>query len=209
MTVDAQIDGWIGALRLDLGFTAGPGVTALLGPSGAGKTTVLRWLAGLTELPGRLLVDGESWQDSSHIVPPHRRRVGYVVQGSNLLPHLSVAQNLAYAARRGGRPVDRTLVERTGVAPLLDRMPAGLSGGEAQRAALARALVAGPRLLLLDEPLSALDVRSRAALAAYLAELLPELGIPVLLVTHDPAEAARLATRQLEMADGRLLFDKA
>jgi len=182
------------------------GVTALLGPSGSGKTTVLRALAGLTRLAGTIRCDDDVWQAPGRFVPPHRRHVGYAFQGAGLLPHLTVAQNLDYAARRAlPGPFDRTdVIARTGIGALLDRRPARLSGGEAQRAGLARALLSQPRLLLMDEPLSALDGVARAALLDHLEELLSPLAIPVLYVTHDEREAARLAARTLRMRNGRL-----
>ena len=204
--IAARFAGRIGGFALDVAFDLpAEGVTALSGPSGSGKTTVLRCLAGLERLPGTLNVDGERWQDTHHFLPPHRRRVGLVFQGANLLPHLSVRANLAHAAKRGrgGTDID-VIVARTGIASLLDRAPASLSGGEQQRAAIARALAGNPRLLLLDEPLSALDVEARAALAAELAALLPSLRIPVILVSHDPAEVKALASRRILIRGGRI-----
>jgi len=182
------------------------GVTALLGPSGSGKTTVLRALAGLDRHAGCIRFDREIWQDGSHFVPPHRRAIGYVAQGTSLLPHLSVAQNLDYAERRApaGHSVRQDIVVRTGIAALLDRMPARLSGGEARRAAIARALVGRPRLLLLDEPLSGLDGEARAAMLAQLAGLLHDSRCPVIYVTHSADEAECLADRTLTIEGGRV-----
>lgn len=203
--VVARLAGRVGRFALDVALEApAGGVTALVGPSGSGKTSVLRGLAGLVRLPGEVIVGGTVWQDARRFVPTHRRRVGCVF-GDGLLPHLSVAGNLAYAARRAPAPGDRAaIVERTGLAGLLGRLPATLSGGEAQRAAIARALVSNPRLLLLDEPLSALDGEGRAALSDYLAGLLPTLGMPVILVSHDLGEVARLADRVVRLRDGRV-----
>ncbi len=208
MTIAVALDGKVGgsfALRLAFEVPSS-GVTALLGPSGSGKTSVLRALAGLDRIAGTIIVDGQVWQDATSFVPPELRRTGYVFQGAGLLPHLSVAANLAYAERRAPPgPFDRaTIVERAGIAHLLDRLPARLSGGEAQRASIARALLGQPRLLLMDEPLSALDTDARGDLLDWLQSLLAEIAIPVFYVTHDHGEAARLAARTLRIRDGRL-----
>lgn len=207
MTIAVALDGHVGSFALQAAFDApSTGVTALLGPSGSGKTTILRALAGLDRVAGTIVVDGETWQDGATFVPPERRRTAFVFQGAGLLPHLSVAANLTYAERRApSGPFDRaTIVDRTGIAPLLGRMPARLSGGEAQRASIARALLGQPRLLLMDEPLSALDSDARGGLLGWLECLLGDIGIPVFYVTHDHAEAARLAVRTLRINEGRL-----
>jgi molybdate transport system ATP-binding protein len=180
------------------------GVTAVLGPSGSGKTSLLRALAGLDHVPGMVRFGDEIWQDATRFVPAHKRRIGYVFQGTGLLPHLSVGGNLAFATRRAasGRSGFDDIVDRIGIAGLLDRMPDRLSGGEAQRAAIARALASRPRLLLMDEPLSALDTDARAALAEELAGILGAIDVPVFYVTHDLGEARRLASRMLRMRGG-------
>lgn len=182
------------------------GVTAVLGPSGSGKTTLLRAIAGLDRIPGTISVDGVPWQGATTFFPPHRRRVGYVFQEMGLLPHLSVRGNLDYAAKRAGAGpfAFDDVVARTGVAPLLDRRPGRLSGGEAQRASIARALLSQPRLLLMDEPLSALDGEAREGLLAKLETLLGAIPIPALYVTHDLAEARRLASRTIRLRAGRV-----
>lgn len=203
--VSARLEGAIGGFTLRIALDLPSGVTALFGPSGSGKTSVLRCLAGLERVPGTIEVDGQIWQDERVFVPTHRRRVGYVFQGANLLPHRSVGANLAYAARRAPEPADLgDIVASTGIARLLDRAPASLSGGEGQRVAIARALVSRPRLLLLDEPLSALDAEGKADLMRYLAELLPSLGIPVLFVSHDAIEVSALASYQITLHEGRI-----
>lgn len=187
----------------DVAFTAPPGVTALFGRSGAGKTTLLRAIAGLDRREGEVRIGDTVWQDASRFIAPHRRRIGMVFQGANLLSHLSVGANLIYAACRAEDPaMVENVAASTGIAHLLDRSPATLSGGEAQRVALARALLIRPKLLLLDEPLSALDSDAKTELLAYLADLLPSLGVPVLMVTHDRADGARLAQQQLTLDDG-------
>ena len=182
------------------------GVTALLGPSGSGKTSVLRAMAGLDRIAGQIIFNGEVWQGNGIFVPPERRGTGYVFQGVGLLPHLSVAENLDYAERRAlpGPLVRATVIDRAGIASLLDRQPSRLSGGEAQRASIARALLGQPRLLLMDEPLSALDSDARADLLGWLGQLLGQIDIPVFYVTHDRTEAARLATHTLHIRDGRI-----
>ncbi len=191
----------------------GPGpVTVLFGPSGSGKTTVLRALAGL-DVPdaGRVVFDGETWLDVAGrvVVPPQRRRVGLLFQEYALFPHLDVAANIGYGisglprAARDARV--RELAERTGIAPeLLARRPAELSGGQRQRVALARALAPSPRLLLLDEPLSALDAPAREELRLELRRSLEASGVPAIVVTHDRIEALALGDRLAVMVDGEV-----
>lgn len=205
VALDGSVDGGF-ALRVAFEIPSS-GVTALLGPSGSGKTSVLRALAGLDRVAGTITVDGDVWQDGASFRPPELRRAGYVFQGAGLLSHLSVAANLDYAARRAPQgPFDRAhVIERTGIAHILDRRPPRLSGGEAQRASIARALLGQPRLLLMDEPLSALDTDARGGLLDWLETLLAGIGIPTLYVTHDHAEAARLAITTLRIDKGQLV----
>lgn len=181
------------------------GTVALVGPSGAGKTTVLRVIAGL-ERPtrGRVAVGDDVWLDTAANVdiPPERRRVGVVFQDYALFPHMSVRSNVAFGA--GGRPVD-WLLERLHVRHLADVRPGELSGGERQRVAIARALARDPEVLLLDEPLSALDPHTRGQVQGELAELLGTLGLPSLLVTHDFEDAAALADDIGVLGQGRIL----
>jgi molybdate transport system ATP-binding protein len=165
---------------------------ALVGPSGAGKSSVLRVVAGLA--PGAVAYDGEDW---THL-PPERRSVGLVFQDYALFPHLDVRRNVGYAG-----PPDE-LLERLGIAHLADAKPSQLSGGERQRVALARALARDPKVLLLDEPLSALDAHTKSEVRHELAELLRELGLPTLLVTHDYEDAAALADEVGVLVDGSL-----
>jgi molybdate transport system ATP-binding protein len=187
------------------------GVTGLFGPSGCGKTTFLRCVAGLTRpTRGRLVVDGETWQDDTIFVPTHRRSLGYVFQEASLFEHLTVQRNLDYGltralGRAGARPEagDR-IVDLLGIRPLLSRKPAGLSGGERQRVAIARALLTQPRILLMDEPLSALDVARKAEFLPYLERMHAELDIPVLYVSHAPDEIARLADHLVVLDAGRI-----
>ena len=211
MTIEVSLAGRIASnFTIDLAFEVpSTGVTALLGPSGSGKTTLLRALAGLVAIPGRIRVGQTLLQDRDRFVPPEKRGVGYVFQGQGLLPHLSVAGNLAYARRRApsGQFAYEEVVAKIGLAGLLERMPSQLSGGEAQRASIARALLGQPRMLLMDEPLTGLDMPSRASLLDSLAEALDGIGIPIFYVTHDIADATRLADRMIRLRDGRLESD--
>jgi molybdenum ABC transporter ATP-binding protein len=180
------------------------GTVALVGPSGAGKTSVLRVIAGLAEpRRGHVSLDGEPWFDAERRVslPPARRRVGLVFQDYALFPHLSVRGNVAFGA--GGQPVD-ALLDRFRIAHLAGAHPAELSGGERQRVALARALARDPEVLLLDEPLSALDAHTKSEVRHELAELLRDLALPTLLVTHDYEDAAALADEVGVLVEGRL-----
>jgi molybdate transport system ATP-binding protein len=208
-TIEAQFDGRVGDFHLDVAFSIpAQGITAVLGPSGCGKTTLLRCISGLARLPGRLTVGGTVWQDRARFAPPHRRPVGFVFQEASLLTHLSVRGNLTYGLKRSLTPAVigfDEVVDLLGVAPLLDRSPARLSGGERQRVAIGRALLSQPRLLLMDEPLSGLDAASRGEILPYLDRLHATLSIPMLYVSHDLAEAARLADRVLTMCEGRIV----
>jgi molybdate transport system ATP-binding protein len=191
------------AIALDLTFEVEPGTLALVGPSGAGKTTALRTVAGLLRPDrGRITFGAETWLDTERSIdlPPERRSVGFAFQEYALFPHLSVRENVAYGARDG---VDE-LLERLGIGQLARERPAGLSGGERQRVALARALARRPDVLLLDEPLSALDAHTRVGLRAELRELLSERTAPTVLVTHDFEEAAAMAERVGVVVEGRL-----
>jgi molybdate transport system ATP-binding protein len=175
-----------------------------MGPSGAGKTSVLRAVAGLLAPErGRIALGDDTWLDTARgiDVPPERRRVGLVFQEYALFPHMSVRSNVAF----GGRERVHELLERFGIADLADARPGAISGGERQRVALARALARDPGVLLLDEPLSALDAHTRSRVRQELRELLDDLGLPTLIVTHDFEDAAALADRVGVLVDGRLL----
>jgi len=208
-TIEARFQGRVGALELDAAFEVpARGVTALFGPSGAGKTTLLRCIAGLQRLPGRLVVNGQVWHEGRRFLAPWRRRVGFVFQDGALLAHLSVRGNLMYAVERAGAEARVAFGETTallGLERLLERPVGKLSGGEARRVAIARALLSQPEFLLLDEPLSGLDLDAKAEALAYLERLHEELSVPVLFVSHDPGEIARLADRVLVMQAGRIV----
>ncbi|HXH87098.1 MAG TPA: ABC transporter ATP-binding protein [Gaiellaceae bacterium] len=192
------------SFALEVALEVGRETVALVGPSGAGKSSVLRAVVGLlTPERGRVALGGDVWLDTGARIdlPPERRSVGLVFQEYALFPHLSVRRNVAFG---GEQRVDE-LLERLRISALAEARPAELSGGERQRVALARALARDPAVLLLDEPLSALDAHTKATVRAELAELLRELGLPTILVTHDFEDAASLADRVGVLVDGRVL----
>ncbi len=210
MTIEARFLIERGDFTLDADFTVpAQGISAIFGASGCGKTTLLRAIAGL-EQPARgyLKIAGEVWQDGERFLPPHQRPLGYVFQEASLFPHLSVLGNLKYGYKRlppEARRVDfDQAVTLLGIAPLLARRPEGLSGGERQRVAIARALLTSPRLLLMDEPLAALDRQSKTEILPFLERLHEELSIPVLYVSHAPDEVARLADQLVLLVQGRV-----
>jgi molybdate transport system ATP-binding protein len=212
MSLHVAVTHHVGRIVLDVAFDSGGGLTAIVGPSGAGKTTLLHIIAGLLR-PDRGVVrlDNEPLVDTTTRTwqPPHRRRIGYVTQEARLFPHLSVRQNVRYGYWFL-KPVDRRLgfepvVELLDLEPLLVRRPSRLSGGEQQRVALARALLTSPRLLLLDEPLSAVDVERRKEILPYLDRVRTELRIPMIYVTHAIAEVTDRAERIVAMNEGTLL----
>lgn len=201
----------LGTFELDAEFVSTGGVTALFGRSGSGKTSVIRIIAGLSR-PGRgkVVFDGNVLVDTQKgiFVPKHRRRFATVFQEGRLFPHLTVLQNLNYGRWFTPRP-DRTedlgrIVDLLGIGALLDRRPGKLSGGEKQRVAIGRALLSSPRLLLMDEPLAALDDTRKAEILPYLEALRDEMNIPIIYVSHSVAEVARLADRVVLMRDGKV-----
>ncbi len=183
------------------------GVTALFGASGSGKTTLLRCIAGLERaLVGFFSVLGETWQSDTIWLPTHQRPIGYVFQDSCLFPHLTVQGNLRYGMQRSKskQAIDLDhVIGLLGIGHLLDRRPHSLSGGERQRVGLARALAVGPRLLLMDEPLAALDLERKREILPYLERLRDELSIPMLYVTHSPEEVGRLADHLVILEAGK------
>ena len=209
----AELRASVGTIELDVALEVGDGeCLALAGPSGAGKSTILRLLAGLAApAGGRIECGGELWLDerSGASVPPERRRCGLVFQHYALFPHLSAWQNVAYGLRDTPRAERRNsalaLLDRFGAGGIADARPATLSGGERQRVALARALAAEPKLLLLDEPLAALDPRTAARAARELGAFLEEADVPTVLVTHDFAQAALLGNRVAVIDAGRIV----
>lgn len=206
MSLSVAIRHRLGAVQLDVRFEAPPGVTALFGRSGAGKTSVVNAVAGLLHPDsGSIVLNGRTLLDtnSGTSVPIHLRRVGYVFQDARLFPHLTVRGNLLYGARddRGLSRVCALL----GLGDLLPRRPRALSGGEAQRVAIGRALLSDPDLLIMDEPLAALDGARKAEILPYLERLRDEAGLPILYVSHSVEEVARLATTLVLMEGGQVL----
>jgi len=209
--LEVDIDHRLGAFELHIHFRSGRGLTALFGRSGAGKTSVVNVIAGLVRpQKGRIVVDGSALIDTEGgiRVPAHRRRVGYVFQEDRLFPHLTVRQNLLFGrwfaprSMRTGRIDD--VVELLGIGALLDRRPARLSGGEKQRVAIGRALLAGPRLLLMDEPLASLDAARKDEILPYIERLRDEASVPIVYLSHAVAEVTRLANTIVVIADGRV-----
>ncbi len=199
-----------GAFTLDASFEAPRrGVTAIFGPSGSGKTTVLRCIAGLHRAAqGHVEIEGQVWQDAARFRPAHHRPIGYVFQEASLFPHLDVRGNLLFGARgaKGEELISfQQAVPLLGLEGLLERAPLSLSGGERQRVAIGRALLSRPRLLLMDEPLSALDRGAREEILPFLEQLHQRLSLPILYVTHDMAEVERLADQIILMEQGSVI----
>lgn len=198
-----------GPLRLQIeASVAGGSFVTLFGPSGAGKTTILRMLAGLVQPEdGRIVVDGVTWFDAQRgiCLAPQQRAIGFVFQDYALFPNLSVRENIAYAVERHETRWVDELLELTDLVQLSDRMPHSLSGGQKQRVALARAIARKPKLLLLDEPLSALDMALRTQLQDELAVLHRRFGVTTLMVTHEMGEVFKLSDRVLQLENGRIV----
>jgi molybdate transport system ATP-binding protein len=197
-----------GSFTLEVRVRLEARITALFGASGAGKTTILDALAGLrTPSAGSIVVGQRVLFDSVRGVnlAPHQRHVGYVAQDVALFPHMSVRRNVLYGRREGQRLSLETVVRMLEIAPLLDRKVPQLSGGERQRVALARALMSAPELLLLDEPLAAVDVERRRRILPYLERVRDELMVPIIYVTHDPAEVRQLAEHVVILDEGRVV----
>ncbi len=211
MTLSVAITRALGDFTLDVGFEAPEGVTVLFGRSGSGKTSVVNAVAGLMRPgSGRIVLEGDVLFDAEahRNVPVHRRRLGYVFQDSRLFPHLDIRRNLTYGRRARGLPGEGALdriVALLGLEGLLDRRPGALSGGEAQRVAIGRALLSEPRMLLMDEPLAALDAPRKAEILPYLERLRAETGLSILYVSHNLSEVARLATHLVVLERGRVL----
>jgi molybdate transport system ATP-binding protein len=197
-----------GSFTLDVSLRLDQPVTALFGPSGAGKTTVLDAIAGLrTPLSGSITINQRVLFDSADgiNVPTHKRHVGYVAQDVALFPHMSVRRNVLYGRREGQKLLLPAVARMLEIEGLLDRRVPQLSGGERQRVALARALMSAPELLLLDEPLAAVDVERRRRILPYLERVRDELRVPIVYVTHDHGEAAQLADEVIVLEQGRLV----
>ena len=212
MTLSIQVRHRYPGFEIDVDVAAPPGVTVLFGPSGSGKTTLINAVAGLLRPETGRIAAGD-WvlldTDRRLCLPPHRRRIGCVFQDARLFPHLTIRQNLLYGrwfAPRDGRTESLgDVVEMLGIGHLLNRRPGALSGGEKQRVAIGRALLAGPRLILADEPLAALDEARRAEILPYFERLRDTLSVPILYVSHASAEVARLATTVIALREGRVV----
>jgi molybdate transport system ATP-binding protein len=207
-----NVEKQLGTLKVDVRFEAVGGATALFGPSGSGKTSLVNMIAGLLKpdrgviaLDDTVLFDA----DKNINVPPHKRRLGYVFQEGRLFPHLSVRQNLDYGRRMNRQPRDRNEFDRIAalldIGQLLDRRPSMLSGGERQRVAVGRALLMRPWLLLLDEPLASLDAGHKREILPYLVRLRDEAKVPIVYVSHTPAEVRRIATGVVLLNDGKVV----
>lgn len=210
--IEVSVAHRLGAFSLDAGFASDGRLTALFGRSGSGKTSLVKVISGLIRpQEGRVVIDGRVMVDSAAgvLVPKHKRRIGYVFQEARLFPHLSVRQNLLYGrwfapkAEDGGSKLDDVL-DLLGIGHLLQRQPGALSGGEKQRVAIGRALLAKPRLLLMDEPLASLDEERKAEILPYIERLRDGFGIPIVYVSHSIAEVARLATHLVILDQGKV-----
>jgi molybdate transport system ATP-binding protein len=212
MTVDVSITHHFERFKLSVNFTAPKGLTVLYGRSGSGKTSILTAIAGLLKPDLAKIKVGETvLQDTGQglWLAPHKRNLGYIFQDSRLFPHLSVQQNLDYAGRATGRKPTMTqrkfVIDMLDVGALLDRSPTTLSGGEKQRVAIGRALLADPKLILADEPLAALDAARKAEILPYFERIRDETNIPIMYVSHSASEVARLATTVIAIKDGQVL----
>ncbi|WP_374546289.1 molybdenum ABC transporter ATP-binding protein [Rhodoblastus sp.] len=212
-TIRAKFFNVLGNFTLDVDFAApAKGVTALFGPSGCGKTTVIRCIAGLIRVTdGFCDIDGDIWQKPDRtFLPTHKRPLGYVFQEANLFPHLSVRKNLLFGAPKE-KPKDRPeidfdeVVDLLGVRHLLDRAPRNLSGGERQRIGIGRALLTQPKVLLMDEPLSALDRRTKSEILPFIEKLRDHFAVPIFYITHDMTEVERLADQIVLLDKGHLV----
>jgi molybdate transport system ATP-binding protein len=211
MTLTFESKHTLGKFVLDAAFTSDRGVTALFGRSGSGKTSIIRIIAGLSRPgQGRIVFDGDVLVDTKKgiFVPKHKRRFGYVFQEGRLFPHLTVQQNLNYGrwfTPKSRRSDDLSkIVDLLGIGAILDRRPGKLSGGEKQRVAIGRALLSSPRMLLMDEPLAALDDTRKIEIFPYLESLRDEMNIPIIYVSHSASEVARLADRVIVMSEGKV-----
>lgn len=204
--VNKNADGFSLDINIDI---PGRGVTAIFGESGSGKTTFLRCVAGLEKAQqGKLVINGNTWQDDSTFLPTHRRPLGYVFQEASLFSHLTAHGNLHYAIKRSDEPVSEAFYEKVintmGIEKILSRFPSQLSGGERQRVAIARALLIQPRILLMDEPLAALDSARKQEILPYLERLHNSFDIPILYVSHSMDEVARLADHVVVLHEGKV-----
>jgi molybdate transport system ATP-binding protein len=211
MSLDVSVRSRVGNFDIEADFVAGPGVTALFGHSGSGKTTILKMIAGLIKPDdGRIVAGDQVLLDIEGNVdlPPHLRRVGMVFQDARLFPHMTVARNLTYgrwAGKRGSSVDFDRICDLLGLRALLARYPVRLSGGEKQRVAIGRALLSDPALLLMDEPLASLDEQRKREILPYLEEIRDVTGLPIVYVSHEMDEVARLADTLVVLSEGKVL----
>lgn len=212
LVLEKSLFGPEGKMKLAVSCQIGKGeLVGIYGPSGAGKSSILRLISGLMKPEGGLLkVSGEVWYSQTEAVnlKPIKRNIGMVFQEHSLFPNMSIAENLEFALSKGQPPqIVQDLLERVGLKKLASKKPSVLSGGQKQRVALARAMIRKPKILLLDEPFSALDMKMRAKLQEYLVQFHKEYGLTTLLVSHDASEISRMAQRVLVMENGKFSFD--
>ena len=210
MSLSVKISHQMGAFKLDVAFETGPGVTALFGPSGSGKSSIINGISGLTNLDqGRITLQDSVLYDAAtgQNIAPHKRGIGYVFQDGRLFPHLSVEGNIRFAMRfaKTAGNLDE-VVRMLGIESLLSRRPNSLSGGEKQRVALARAFVSQPKLMLMDEPLAALDAPRKDEILPYLERLRDRADMPIIYVSHSVAEVARLADDMIVLQAGKIVM---
>jgi molybdate transport system ATP-binding protein len=211
MSLSVHVRHQMGDFAVDARFESAGGITVLFGPSGVGKTTLINMIAGLImPTQGHIILDDRVLFDSAKniAVSPHQRSIGYVFQDARLFPHLSVQQNLRYGRRfsRGDCAVDESAITHLlGLAALLRRMPGTLSGGEKQRVAIGRALLANPKLMLMDEPLAALDQARKDEVLNYIENMRDAFKIPIVYVSHSAVEAERLATQIVHLEKGQVV----
>ena len=208
MTIEVQLKRKLGDLVIDIAFTTQTSLTALYGKSGAGKTSIVNMIAGLLKPDEGIVKIGDElrYSSSSRInIKPHRRNIGYVFQDARLFPHLTVQQNLLYATRfRNITESPNEVIELLGLSKLLNRKPINLSGGEAQRVAIGRALISQPKLLLMDEPLASLDQNRKEEILPYIELLRDQAKIPIIYVSHSVAEISQLAAQTIIIDDGKI-----
>jgi len=212
MSLSISIQHSFDGFALDVSFEAPKGLTVLYGRSGSGKSTIINAVAGLMRPDNaKISFDEQVLQDSGAgiFMPAYKRKLGYIFQDSRLFPHLTVARNLEYGERAAKRSMDKAqrerVIEMLGIGNLLDRRPLGLSGGEKQRVAIGRALLADPQLILADEPLASLDAARKAEILPYFERIRDETGIPIIYVSHSANEVARLATTVVALEGGKVL----
>lgn len=207
--IDIALQGKLGNFYLDVAFhTPKSGINVLFGPSGCGKTSILRAIAGLHHFNGKVIIGGEIWQNEHCFMPVYKRKIGYIFQEASLFSHLNVRKNLCYAfdvKNKNSAAYFEEVVSLLNLTQLINRLPHNLSGGERQRVAIGRALLSSPDVLLMDEPLSALDMTTRDDILPFIERLRDHLKLPIFYVTHDSYEVERLADTLILIKQGKIL----